>query len=301
MIRKKILGVRTDFGLTIDRAVEIIDGLIKKREGSHLVATTSPYFVMSAQGNQEFKQAVNDSVLSVPDGVGMLYASYYLSRIAKLKRGALFPLKAFMVGIRSGLAGFTNKSEFGKTITGVALTYKLCELAAKNNYSVFFLGGRKRDLRGRQISENGFDMAHETAKTLSVQYPNLRIIGATSAFSRESINDNQTLSYIHNCMNRHHVNHIDILFVAYNPIGQELWIQKNANQIPSTISIGIGRTFNYITGDMNQPNTIYVNMHLSWLYTLIKQPWRVKRVLMTFPLFPIKVYLDSLKHTVSKL
>jgi len=293
--RRKILGVNVDFGMTVDDVLEHIEGLIVRGEGNHLVSTTSPYFIMSAQEDTEFKEIVNNAELSVPDGVGVLYANYYLNKISKLKKGASFPVKAFFSGLLSGIEGFIKKKEFGKTITGVNLTYKLSELSARKGYTVFLLGGSRRDNKGHRVEDKDYDMASVTANELKSLYPNLRIIGATSHFSKQSNDDNNTLSYIHNCMNKYNVRHIDILLVAYNPIQQEKWILRNANKIPARISIGIGRTFNYISNDMKQPSIMYEKMHLSWLYTLIRQPWRVKRVLMTFPAFPLKVYIESLK------
>jgi len=295
-IRKKILGMNIDFGLTINDALRKIEEVINKGEGSHLVATSSPYFVMSAQENEEFMDAVNQSLLSVPDGVGVLYANYYLNKIANMKRGFLFPIKAFFKGISCGIEGFVNKKEFGQPITGVDLTYSLCELSSKKDYTIFFLGGRKRDKKGNQVEDKeSFDMAQEAAKKIMSLYPNVRIIGATSQFSREESDDKATMNYIHYCMKEHNVEHIDILLVAYNPIQQELWIQRNANKIPARISIGIGRTFDYISEEMKQPSAVYEKMHLSWLSTLIKQPWRMKRVAMSFPIFPLKVFKESLK------
>jgi N-acetylglucosaminyldiphosphoundecaprenol N-acetyl-beta-D-mannosaminyltransferase len=292
---RKILGLNVDFGLEIDDALKIIEGLINKRAGSHLIATTSPYFVMSAQENKEFMQTVNQAALSVPDGVGVLYAKHYLDKISKLKKGSLFPFKAFIKGLESGIEGFTKRESFGSTITGVDLTYKLCELSSKKGYTMFFLGGRKRDSKGSVVEDNDFDMAQTAAQNIMSLYPNARIIGATSQFSREKFDDNNTMSYIHKCMKDNNVKRIDILLVAYNPIQQELWIQRNANKIPATISMGIGRTFDYISEEMHRPNPIYEKLYISWLYTLIKQPWRMKRVSMSFPIFPLKVFKESIK------
>lgn len=293
--REKILGLAVDFGLSEDDALEIIEDLIKKRKGSHLVATTSPYFVMSAQENEEFRKVINQSALSVPDGVGVLYANYYLKKISNMKKNWSFPVRAFIKGISTGVEGFTNKSALGQQITGVDLTYKLCELSHKRGYTMFFLGGRKRDSAGKFLDDKGFDMAQSAAQKITSMYPNARIIGATSQFDKQKYDDNNTMSYIHNCMKEHNVKRIDILLVAYNPIQQELWIQRNANKIPATISIGIGRTFDYISEEMERPSPVYEKMHISWLYTLIKQPWRMKRVAMSFPLFPLKVYKEAIK------
>ena len=293
--RKKILGVNVDLGLTMDDAIAEIERLLDTEGENQLVATTSPYFIMSALKDTEFFNIINHAALSVPDGVGVLYANHYLNKVSKLKKGVLFPIKAFFAGLQCGVEGFTKRSEFGRTITGVELTYRLCELAEKKGYSVFLLGGGKRNKRGRRIVQKDYDMAQHAEKILKTLYPKIRIIGATSQFSRKSIDDNKTLTYITNCMNKENIKRLDILLVAYNPLEQEKWIHRNANKIPTRISVGVGRTYNYITNDMKQPSNIYEKMHLLWLYTFIKQPWRVKRMMMTFPLFPLKVYNESLK------
>lgn len=293
--RRKILGVNVDFGLSVDGAVNRIEKVLKEGGENKLIATTSPYFIMSAQQDKEFMKIINEAELSVPDGVGVLYANYYLNKISKIKRNLLFPFKAFLKGLVSGIEGFTKKEEFGSTITGVELTHKLCELSSDKGYTVFLLGGGKRNNKGKRIKDNDYDMAQHAREELMSMYPNLRIVGATSRFSKAPDDDKKTVSYIHNCMNDANVKHIDILLVAYNPIQQEKWIQRNANKIPTRISMGVGRTFNYITNDMKQPDKKYEKMHILWLYTFIKQPWRVKRVLMTFPVFPLKVYIESLK------
>ncbi len=292
---KKILGVNVDLGLTMDDAVVRIEKILDSEGDNRLIATTSPYFIMSALKDPEFLHIVNNAALSLPDGVGVLYANHYLKKVAKLKKDVFFPLKAFFAGLQSGIEGFTKRSEFGSPITGVDLTYRLCELAEKRGYSVFLLGGGKRNNKGQMIDQVNYDMAEDAAKTMRSLYPNLRIIGATSQFSRRPIDDTKTLSYITDCMNINRIKRLDIMLVAYNPIQQEKWIQRNANKIPTRISVGVGRTFNYITNDMKQPSKKYEKMHLLWLYTFIKQPWRVKRVIMTFPLFPIKVFIESIK------
>lgn len=293
--RKKILGVNVDFGLDLDEAVEKIDEMIRKGGDSKLIATTSPYFIMSAQKNSHFRKIINQAALSVPDGVGVLYANYYLNKISRLKKGFLFPIKAFIYGLISGIEGFLNKEEFGNTITGVELTQRLCQLASEKGYTIFLLGGSRRNKLGDTILDKDYDMAKHAAEILGGIYPNIRIIGASSQFSRRPNDDNKTMSYISDCMHSAKVDNIDILFVAYNPITQEQWIQRNAKYIPAKTAIGIGRTFNYITNDMIMPDKKYEKMYMMWLYTLIKQPWRLKRILMSFPAFPLKVYIESIK------
>ena len=296
-MRKQILGVNIDYGLSMEDVLKTADSLIKEKKSTHLIATTSPYFVMSAQKDDEFKAIVNDAVLSVPDGVGTLYARYYYNKLEGVNKGVLYPFKALFTGFQTALAGIFDARGLGTTITGVDLTMELFKLAEKNEYNVFLLGGKKRDGKGNLMTKDEYDMATDTKRVIEAIHPNIRIIGATSDFNKGQEDDAKTLDYMHQCMKKANISKIDILLVAYNPVSQEKWIKRNAKGIPATLSVGIGRTFDYLTETMCKPPKILEKLHLAWTYAFIKQPWRFKRVFMTFPLFPLRVFLDSLKSS----
>ncbi len=290
--RKKILDVSVDFDLTIADVLDIADDIISKKETT-LLSTTNPYFIMAAQKDDVFRDIINKSALSVPDGIGVLYANYYMKCIEKLPVNMKNSITSFFLGLYVGLYGTFKPSLLGKTITGVELTYKLCQLAADKGYSVFLLGGRQRDALGHD-KESTNDIAILAADNLIKKYPKLNIVGSTSQFSKHSHDDNPTLDFIHRRMEEKGLDHIDILLVAYNPIDQEKWISRDAHKIPATLCMGVGRTFDYISGYMNKPPDIFEKIHMTWLYTFFTQPWRIKRIFMTFPLFPIYVFKKSL-------
>ncbi len=296
-----ILDVPVHLGMTSIDVVSYCDRLISNSSASHLIATTSPYFIMSANRDPEFMAILKKAELSVPDGIGVLYANLFLKKVAKHSLGFLYPAKVVLSGIATGIEGFLFRKSLGTTVTGVELTYKLCEMAAAKNYNVFFLGGRTRDSKGNlQAFNNNIqnDLATQAAIKLKSLYPGLRVIGSTSQFSREPLDDAKTIEYISKCMKKSGVEHIDILFVAYNPVDQEKWIARNASKIPAKLSLGIGRTFDYISETMKTPPKVFNDIHMMWLYALMQQPWRLRRVLITFPLFPIKLLSEILKkHT----
>lgn len=295
-MRQKILGVNVDFGLSMNSVVQKIDEMLQQNVKPGIVATTNPFFIMAAQEDKKFREIINSSYLSIPDGVGVLYARLFKEMAGKLdKNDTLYNLKLFFVGLKAGVVGFINREELGEVTTGVDLTDRLCQLANEKGYTVFLLGGRLRDSRGMQLNDSRYDMAKDTAERLKKKYPKLKIVGATSAFSRDSHDDEKTINYIRHCMKKNSVQHIDILLIAYNPISQEKWANRNSKNIPATISIGIGRTFDYITNNMKKPPQLYEKLHIAWLYALIKQPWRLKRVFITFPLYPLKVYRSMIK------
>jgi len=295
MISRKILGVRVDFGLNMEKALDIIENNLLKDGKNHIVCTTNPEFVVDAQEDADFKKIINDSSLSVPDGIGVVLAKNYLSAVANLKRNFLFPGRAFLKGVGVGILSFIHKDEVKEErISGVDLTYEICNLSSKKGYSIFFLGGRAKNAVGNFIDEGDKDMSNKAADIMREKYPGVNIVGATSSFSRGSEDDEKTVDYIKKVMAEKGINKIDFLFVAYNHLHQEKWIMRNKDKIPAKVSIGCGGTFDFIVGNCSLPPDIYAKYNLGWLYRLIKQPWRIKRIIKAFPIFPMKVYVYSI-------
>lgn len=302
MISKEILGVKVDFGLTMEEVLNLIEKLYLRDMKSRYICTTNPEFIMDAQKDGRFKNIINRSDLSVPDGGGVIMAKQYLEKVKKMRKVPVgtfsrgdrwFPVKAFFLGLSVGVSHIF-KSTKDERITGVNLTYELCKLASKRGYTVFFLGGRPKNFFGKCKKMYQKEIATLTAEKLQSLYPNLNVIGASSKFSRDQRDDKDTLNYIKLCMEKSGVSHIDFLFVAYNHIWQEKWIVRNSYKIPAKVSIGIGGTFDYIIGHNSLPPSILDKMNLGWFYRLIKQPWRIKRIFKAFPSFPLKVYKDSI-------
>jgi len=287
MAQEYILGVKVDFGMNKSEVLEKIFECIKDNT-SEIICTTNSEFVVDAQKDVEFRKIINESYMSLPDSSGIVQARKYLSEVKKIKKNMLFPIRALFLGLKIGLFSFFDKTYTENTLSGSNLIYDICDFASKNNLNVFLLGGKYRNPALRE------DMACDTMEILSNIYPSLKIVGATSKFSVEEVDDEKTLNYIHECMHSFGVERIDILLVAYGHPKQEKWLKRNINKIPSCTSVGVGGTFDYVTGFMKRPSKFIINIHMEWLYRLINQPFRFKRVMKAFPLFPWLVYIFSL-------
>ncbi|OGC57437.1 hypothetical protein A2976_02330 [candidate division WWE3 bacterium RIFCSPLOWO2_01_FULL_41_9] len=287
-----ILGVKVNTGLTMSGVLNHIDGMLSDG-GFHYISTTNPEFIMDAQKDREFMSIINESDLSVPDGSGVLYAEYYLEKAAGLKRDTLLPLRAFVLGLQTGFDPRVVR-QFPPKITGVDLVYKICEYAEMNNKSIFLLGGRKKDSYGRFI-QDGDDIATLTADALKILYPRLRVIGSTSSYSCEDEDDADTVRYIKGCMVEHSVSYIDFLLVAYGHVRQEKWIDRNGYKIPAKVSVGVGGTFDYVCSNKKRSANVFIKVNIEWLYKLITQPWRIKRIYKAFPAYPLKVFITSIR------
>lgn len=134
-------------------------------------------------------------------------------------------------------------------ISGVDLMEKLVEKSVDWSSTVGFLGGRD-------------GVAAKTAERLLQKYPDLKI-----SFVSSDLSTNYKLPAT------------DLLFVAFGHPKQEKWIYQNLSKLPIKIAMGVGGSFDYISGKVPRAPQWLRDLGLEWLFRLIIQPWRIKRQL----------------------
>jgi N-acetylglucosaminyldiphosphoundecaprenol N-acetyl-beta-D-mannosaminyltransferase len=77
----EILGVKID-SLTREETLEKIEEFLKDNQQRYLV-TPNPEFLVKAQKDEEFCQILNQADLAVPDGIGLVFASWFLGQPIK--------------------------------------------------------------------------------------------------------------------------------------------------------------------------------------------------------------------------
>ena len=187
-----------------------------------------------------------------------------------------------------------HKISLEKRISGADLIYDLCSLSEKNGWNVFLLGGWPKDYWGKPVKASSFDLAEKTAFFLKELYPDLNIIGATSSFGPKDTDDFKTISFIKNAMERKGVQKIDIMFVCYGHSSQEKWLKRNMTKIPARLGIGLGGTFDYVSGLQKRAPSIFSDHNLEWFHRLLTQPWRIKRIFNSTLVFSYFVMRDAL-------
>lgn len=292
---KYIEGIRVDFGLRKNDFLNLVKEGVKNPSPQY-ICTVNPEFIIKAQKDKRFKQTINNAYLSIPDGAGVLMAEKYLSSIKNISRkNPLFPILYFIKGVQVGLKSLLNSDFLGERLAGSHLMYNMCRIAEKSHWNIFLIGGWKRDKLGRMAKKHG-KIANKTTKKLKQMYPDLKIVGSTSDFSDKKGDDENTVKYMKSIMSQEKIDSIDIVFVAYSFGNQEKWMARNLTKIPAKIGIGIGGTFDQIIGNQRRCPNFLSNLHLEWLFRLITQPWRIKRVLTAFPYFPYRLFVSSLKQ-----
>jgi N-acetylglucosaminyldiphosphoundecaprenol N-acetyl-beta-D-mannosaminyltransferase len=119
-LKTEILGVSFD-NVTVSEAVSAGFAL-SLSDGFHYVVTPNPELVNIARQNEDFRTALNEADLVLPDGIGVVYAAQLLGR----------PLKARCPGIdfASGLIG--KLAETGGRLFLLGAKPGVAEQAAEN-------------------------------------------------------------------------------------------------------------------------------------------------------------------------
>ena len=91
-----------------------------------------------------------------------------------------------------------------------------------------------------------------------------------------------------------------VLFVALGAPKQELFISKLKPQMPNTVFIGVGGSFDVWSGMVKRAPKIYQTLGLEWLYRTVKEPARFKRIFPALPLFLIQVIIEAIHENLVK-
>ncbi len=149
-------------------------------------------------------------------------------------------------------------------IAGVDLIEHLCRDGAADGLSVFLLGGRP-------------NTANKTARNLSIRYPGLKIAGVSCpdwGFEKSEETLNPVLDQI-----AHAKPHI--LFAGLGAPKQELLIDEHIRPLNVPIAIGIGGSFEILSGSVERAPEWMQSRGLEWTFRLRQEPGRLwKRYLV---------------------
>lgn len=150
-------------------------------------------------------------------------------------------------------------------ITGVELVEQILKHAAARGEKVFLLGAQE-------------GVAEKAAKEMKRMHQKLEIAwyeGARTVQVERSEEASMTIAKIN-------AFEPDYLFVAYGSPWQDVWIEDNRPYLRARVAIGIGGVLDEWAGVARRPPQWIDSLHIKWLYRLITQPWRWKRVMRVF-------------------
>lgn len=275
-MREKVLGLPVDV-LTKEQALEKIESWIKLG-GDNLKQVVTAYseFYVNALRDKDFAKILSKADMVTADGRSVLAAVEY-NRESRLwivdRRLKIF--KAFFAGLKVG--GRILKNDLGDTVTGVWLFEEICKMAEEKGWKVFVLGGWG-------------DVNLRATRMLKKRFPRLRlasdagekVVGAVAGENEVIIKKINNFKP-------------DVLFVQYRPVQQEKWIDGNRKFLKVKVAVGIGGTLDEFVGDLKQAPVWMQTVGLKWLWRLIIQPKRWRRMIDAVIVFPWLVFRESLR------
>ena len=157
-------------------------------------------------------------------------------------------------------------------VTGVELVEGLCRRAAAEELPVYFFGGAE-------------GVAADAAAILEVRYPGLVVAGTRNGFFT-SEEEPAIVDAIRASGAR-------IVFAGLGSPRQEMWLARSVRAIGCGAGIGVGGSFDVISGRVKRAPMIWRQLGIEWLYRLIREPQRVRRQL-ALPYFVWLAALDRL-------
>ena len=147
-------------------------------------------------------------------------------------------------------------------VPGVDLLFELCSLCARRGWSVYLLGAAP-------------GVAQEAAERLRAEIPGLLVAGCGSGSPEEAESTAEEIR----------ARGARLLAVAFGAPRQELFLGQHLAATGCAVGIGVGGSFDYLSGRVRRAPAAMRQRGLEWLFRLVRQPWRLPRMLRAAPFF----------------
>lgn len=245
------------------------------------IVTPNPELILASNKNKKLKNALNSADLSIPDGIGLSQANKFFS-LRLPKNIILRFFVGLFQGLRIGAATFLDRDWLTKEIKpikGRELFTDLIALAGKNGWKVFLLGGMDNEAK---IALRKLKKRYQSLKIESSRGPTLnKEAKPLTDFDKKL--ESEAIAQINAFSPQ-------LLFVAYGAPKQEIWINEHLKNLKIGGAMCVGGTLRYIAGLSKLPPKWMADIGLEWLWRVITEPKRIKRVTNAFPIFPLKVF-----------
>ena len=203
---------------------------------------------------------------------------------AQKDKNLLLALNGATISIPDGV-GLKLADPSLNIIKGRDLFLSLISLANKKGWKVFLLGGLGREA---EISKQKLEISYRSLKMESSAGPKLD--NEAKPVSEKDINiQNDVVERINNFKPR-------LLFVAFGAPKQEKWLVKWLPKLDVGGAMAVGGTFSYISGTNKVPPKWMGKAGFEWLWRLVTQPKRLKRIFNAVVVFPLRVFISKFKR-----
>lgn len=139
-------------------------------------------------------------------------------------------------------------------ITGVDISLKLLEYCNELNKGLYLFGAKE-------------EVINSLVNVINEKYPNIKLLGATNGYVD---NKDRVMKEVVKLKP-------DVVMVALGVPNQEKLIYKYLDKFDKGIFIGVGGTFDVLSGLKKRAPKIFIKLNLEWLYRIVCEPKRLKR------------------------
>lgn len=161
-------------------------------------------------------------------------------------------------------------------VPGIEIMQELLRLAEERQWGVYLLGASP-------------EVIGAAADKIRQQHPKLRLVGVRDGYFGAD-QDQAVIEGIQLAAP-------DLLFVGRSADKQEPWIAEHKDALGVPVMMGVGGSFDVLSGKLKRAPKMFRQLRIEWLYRLLQEPYRYKRMLV-LPKFALKVIRE--KENVQK-
>ena len=139
-------------------------------------------------------------------------------------------------------------------ITGIDIANELLKFGNEQKKSIYLFGSKQEVIDSMKI-------------VIKEQYPNLKLVGTSNGYVTDKDKVFDEIVKLEP----------DIVLVALGIPLQEMLIYKHLNRFKKGIFVGVGGSFDVMSGMKKRAPKIFIKLNLEWLYRIMKEPKRLKR------------------------
>jgi len=179
-----------------------------------------------------------------------------------------------------GLLGAARSrgAKLRERVAGVELIEHLCARAGKEGLPVYLLGGAP-------------GIAERAAEALRSRYPDLRVAGTRDGYFPDDESGAVAAAI--------RASGARILFAGLGFPRQEFWLSQHLAATGCGVGIGVGGSFDVLSGNVRRAPAGWRKAHLEWLYRLVTQPHRWRRQL-ALPHFVLLVAGENFRNRFAR-
>jgi N-acetylglucosaminyldiphosphoundecaprenol N-acetyl-beta-D-mannosaminyltransferase len=148
----------------------------------------------------------------------------------------------------------------------------LIRIAEIKEFTIFMVGGRP-------------EIAERTFFNIKKSFPKIRIVGRHGGY----FSPEREKSVIE-AMRKSQAN---IVFVGLGFPREDYWIHKWKSEFKNVVFIGVGGSFDIISGQKKKAPDFFINRGMEWFYRIITRPWRIGRLIRTV-FFVVRIIIKRL-------